>query len=43
MQPSFIWVNAAIAKKSEVLNEVVVCTMSASKVIIISSIIFNFL
>eukprot|EP00602_Paraphysomonas_sp_CaronLab_P003946 CAMPEP_0185018462 /NCGR_PEP_ID=MMETSP1103-20130426/1172_1 /TAXON_ID=36769 /ORGANISM="Paraphysomonas bandaiensis, Strain Caron Lab Isolate" /LENGTH=1414 /DNA_ID=CAMNT_0027548275 /DNA_START=447 /DNA_END=4691 /DNA_ORIENTATION=- len=31
MQPSFIWVNAALTKKSEVLNEVVMCTMSASK------------
>ena len=32
MQPSFIWVSSDMAKKSDVLNESVVCTMSASKV-----------
>ena len=32
MQPSFIWVNGDVSKKSDVLNESVVCTMSASKV-----------
>jgi hypothetical protein len=32
MQPSFVWVDVAGEKKSDVLNEVVVCTMSAAKV-----------
>ncbi|CAE7736155.1 unnamed protein product, partial [Symbiodinium microadriaticum] len=31
MQPSFIWVNGDMSKKSDVLNESVLCTMSASK------------
>jgi hypothetical protein len=31
MQPSFIWVNPDMSKKSDVLNEAVMCTMSASK------------
>ena len=32
MQPSFIWVDVSGDKKSDVLNEVVMCTMSAAKV-----------
>ena len=32
MQPSFIWVTVDASKKSDVLNESVMCTMSASKV-----------
>jgi hypothetical protein len=32
MQPSFVWVDVVGEKKSDVLNEVVICTMSAAKV-----------
>jgi hypothetical protein len=32
MQPSFVWVDVAGEKKTDVLNEAVICTMSAAKV-----------